>query len=63
MKKPIVDESVCEGHQICVGIAPEVFEIKENGKSHVHDPDGADKSDIQRAIESCPVDAISWKED
>ncbi|MFP4005658.1 MAG: ferredoxin [Candidatus Hadarchaeia archaeon] len=62
MKEPEVDQDVCQGHMVCVGIAPDVFEINDAGKSEVVDPDGAEEATIQQAIDGCPVDAISWKE-
>ena len=62
MKEPVVDKDICQGHAVCVGLAPEVFELDDNGKSEVKDPEGADESTIQQAIDGCPVDAISWKE-
>lgn len=62
MKKPVVDKGVCQGHAVCVGIAPEVFELDAQGKSEVKDPEGADETTIQQAIDGCPVDAISWEE-
>lgn len=61
MKEPVVDQDVCQGHGICVGLAPDVFEMNDEGKSEVVDPEGASESDIQKAIDNCPVDAISWK--
>lgn len=48
---------------VCVGIAPEVFEIDDDGKSNVTDPEGADETTIQQAIDGCPVDAIGWEEE
>lgn len=63
MKKPVVDKETCQGHMVCVGIAPEVFEIDSDGKSNVTDPEGADETTIQQAIDGCPVDAISWEEE
>lgn len=62
MKKPVVDKETCQGHAVCVGIAPEVFELDSQGKSEVKDPEGADETTIQQAIDGCPVDAISWEE-
>lgn len=62
MKKPVVDKDTCQGHMVCVGIASEVFEIEDDGKSSVKDPEGADEKTIQQAIDGCPVDAISWEE-
>ncbi len=63
MKKPVVDKEVCQGHAVCVGLAPDVFELDDEGKSEVVDPEGSDESTIQRAIDGCPVDAISWEEE
>ena len=62
MKKPKVDQSICEGHGVCVGIAPEVFELDNNGKSYVKNPKGTSMDTIQTAIDACPVQAISWIE-
>ncbi len=63
MRKPVVDEDKCQGHAICVGLAPEVFELNDQGISVVKDPEGADEAKIQQAIDGCPVDAISWEEE
>lgn len=62
MKKPVVDQDECSGAAVCVAIAPEVFELNDEGKAEVVDPEGADEETIQQAIDGCPVDAISWKE-
>jgi len=61
-KKPVVDEDLCNGDAVCISIAPEVFEMNDSGKAEVTDPEGADESTIQTAIDSCPTDAISWEE-
>lgn len=63
MKEPVVDKGTCQGHRVCVGIAPKVFEIDDDGKSAVRDPEGASEFRIQRAIYGCPAGAISWKEE
>jgi ferredoxin len=63
MKKPKVDQNLCTGDQVCVTIAPYVFEINEGGKAYVSDPEGADEMTIQRAIKQCPSQAISWIEE
>ena len=54
-----VDQDKCIGCGVCVSIAPEVFEIGEDGKAHVKNPEGASKEKIKEAIESCPTGAIS----
>jgi ferredoxin len=63
LKRPVVDQEVCDGYRVCIGIAPEVFEINENGKSYVKNPKGADEATIEEAIKGCPAQAISWKEE
>ena len=53
-----VDQDKCIGCGACVAICPEVFELGEDGKSHVKNPEGK-CDDLQSAVDSCPVDAIS----
>jgi ferredoxin len=60
MRKPKVDQNLCTGAETCVIIAPDVFEMNEEGKAYVVDPEGADEETIQRAIDQCPSQAISW---
>ena len=63
MKTLKVDQSRCTGDQVCITIAPYVFELNEEGRSYVKDPDGADVETIQRAISQCPSQAITWIEE
>jgi ferredoxin len=60
MKKPQVNQDLCTGDLICTTIAPDVFDVNEDGKSYVKDPAGADEDTIQHAIDQCPSQAISW---
>ncbi|KXB06933.1 hypothetical protein AKJ51_02425 [candidate division MSBL1 archaeon SCGC-AAA382A20] len=62
-KKPVVDKDLCTGDEVCVSIAPDVFEMDDDGKATVKDSEGDDESVIQTAIDSCPENAISWKEE
>ena len=55
-----VDQDLCTRDQVCVTITPYVFEINEEGKAYVNDPDGADEKTIQHAINQFPSQAISW---
>jgi ferredoxin len=57
-EKPKVDQNLCTGDQVCIAIAPDVFEINEEGLAYVADPEGADEDTIQRAIDQCPSQAM-----
>jgi ferredoxin len=59
MKQPVVDEEACIGCGVCADICPDVFEIVDE-ISQVKDADACSSCDCQRAIDTCPVDAIAW---
>ncbi|MGD0329167.1 MAG: ferredoxin [Nitrososphaeria archaeon] len=59
MPKPKVDMDTCIGCAACVAICPDVFELQDDGKSHVKNPDACDKCDCQASVDSCPVSAIT----
>lgn len=61
-RRPYVDPDMCTGCELCVDTCPDVFEMNDEGLAVVYDPRGADEEDIQEAIDSCPVEAISWKD-
>ena len=53
-----VDRELCFGFGDCVDSAPGVFELDDENKSIVVDPDAADRDDLVMAAQDCPVDAI-----
>ena len=56
-----VDYGRCEGHAICVGLAPNVFEIGDDDEQVriISDtPDDSDKSNVILAAKRCPIMAI-----
>jgi ferredoxin len=53
-----VDRVLCFGFGDCVDSAPGVFELDDENKSVVVDPDAQDRDDILLAAQDCPVDAI-----
>lgn len=58
-----VDKKKCIGCGLCASIAPEAFEIGDDGISHVKDTN-ADKKfakKVKEAADSCPVQAIKIK--
>ena len=54
-----VDHDLCTGCGLCAQICPEVFEMGDDGYSHVIQ--GADETlpCVDEAIDQCPVGAIS----
>lgn len=63
MKKPVVDKNKCISCGACVGMCGGVFKMGDDGKSEVYNPTGASETEIQGAIDGCPVQAISWVEE
>ncbi|UXA05898.1 ferredoxin [Mycobacterium sp. SMC-2] len=56
-----VDYRRCEGHAICVGLVPKVFELGEDDEQvRVVDdtPDESDQSNVILAAKRCPTMAI-----
>ena len=53
-----VDLALCIGSGDCVDTAPEVFELDEDDKARVIDPDGAPADVVLEAAGNCPVTAI-----
>ncbi|WP_059020750.1 ferredoxin [Mycobacterium sp. M26] len=54
-----VDTTKCSGIGLCEMIAPDVFEIGEDGQSHVLAAAGADPSPVAEAASTCPTGAIT----
>ena len=60
MTRPVVDEELCIGCGSCEEICPSVFEVRDDGFSHVIDAAGCEADGCcEEAAEECPVDAIS----
>jgi ferredoxin len=53
-----VDRSLCIGSGDCVDSAPNVFQLDEEDKAVVVDPDGASVDEVIQAAGNCPVSAI-----
>jgi len=54
-----VDRNKCTGEGVCVGIAPEVFELNDEGVAEVIELEGADRETIIEAGQGCPTEAIT----
>ena len=60
-----VDPNLCAGFGICLGIAPEVFELHEDGYAIVlvSEVKPEDEDTMLRAADQCPSRAITISED
>jgi ferredoxin len=57
----VVDFDLCESNAICMGIAPEVFEVRDDDFLYVlqENPPEELRPKIEQAVRSCPKQAIS----
>ncbi|MGK5551403.1 ferredoxin [Actinomadura kijaniata] len=62
--KVSVDPLVCEANAVCVGIAPEVFDLTDDDELEILLPEvpagQADK--VRHAVRSCPKAALTLEE-
>lgn len=59
-----VDRDRCEGNAVCVGLAPELFELDDDDYAVVlADPVPADQEELaERAIAECPRAALNRRD-
>ncbi|MBB3601698.1 ferredoxin [Mycolicibacterium sp. BK556] len=59
-----VDRDRCEGNAVCVGIAPDLFELDDEDYVMVtKDPIPADREDVaEQSIAECPRAALTRKD-
>jgi ferredoxin len=56
-----VDPLVCEANGVCVGIAPDVFELDDDDELRITQPAG-DLERVTQAVESCPKMALTIRQ-
>ena len=62
-KTVIIDTEECIGCESCVELCPDIFGFNEDDeKAFVILPEGGDEECIDEAIETCPVECITWEE-
>jgi ferredoxin len=56
-----VDFDKCESNAVCMGIAPEIFEVRDDDFLYVlnETPDDSERARVQEAVDRCPKQAIS----
>jgi ferredoxin len=60
----VIDELLCEGHALCQGIAPDIFDVGDDDMARVlmDDIPESRRDDVANAVRSCPKQAISIAE-
>ncbi|MBW8484317.1 ferredoxin [Actinomadura parmotrematis] len=59
-----VDPLVCEANAVCVGLAPDVFDLTDDDELEILRPEvPADQADkVRHAVRSCPKAALALEE-
>ncbi len=62
--KVVVDFDLCESNAICMGIAPEVFEVRDDDFLYILQEEPSDelRPKVEEAVRRCPKQAISIDE-
>jgi ferredoxin len=57
----VVDFDLCESNALCMGLAPEVFEVRDDDLLYVLDENPPDtlRQQVEAAVRTCPKNAIS----
>jgi len=62
-KKVVIDADECVACGTCAEVCPEVFKMEEGDEvAKVIKPNGGPEDKVQEAIDSCPVQCISWED-
>ncbi|MBA2325148.1 MAG: ferredoxin [Actinobacteria bacterium] len=62
--KVVVDYDLCESNAVCMGIAPEIFEVRDDDNLYLlqEEPDESLRPKMEEAVRRCPKQAISIEE-
>ena len=57
----VVDFDLCESNALCMGAAPEVFEVRDDDLLYVLDENPAEtlREKVEAAVRTCPKHAIT----
>jgi ferredoxin len=61
----VVDYDLCESNAICMGILPEVFEVRDDDFLYILDdhPVEEHRASLMECVRACPKQAISVEEE
>jgi len=59
--KVVVDFDLCESNATCMGIAPDIFEVRDDDFLYIlnETPRDDQRAKVEEAVERCPKQAIS----
>jgi ferredoxin len=59
--KIVVDFDKCKSNAVCMGVAPEVFEVRDDNFLYVlqEEPPEELRAKVEEAVQTCPTGAIS----
>ena len=59
--KIVVDFDLCESNAVCMSIAPDVFEVRDDDFLYIlnENPDESRRPEMEEAVRRCPKQAIS----
>jgi ferredoxin len=57
----VIDFDLCESNALCMGLAPEVFEVRDDDLLYVLDENPPEewREKVMAAVRTCPKNAIS----
>jgi len=60
----VVDYDLCESNAVCMGIAPEVFEVRDDDFLYVlqENPPEELRAKVEEAVQRCPKQAIKLED-
>ena len=62
--KVVVDFDVCASNAVCMGIAPEVFEVRDDGYLYVLNENPPEEfREVRKAANNCPTGAITVEDE
>jgi ferredoxin len=61
----IIDYTLCESNAVCVRLAPEVFEVRDDDRLYLKTerPAETSRARVEEAVRRCPKQALSLADD